>query len=178
MFFLGIRSVSKMFAVGDMVVYGGEGVCRVERIAPPEIRGMDAEKLYYTLAPLGRTGHVMTPVDTGVLMRPIMKREEAEQLLSQMQTLPEDQTDCVGVRALKEHYQQIVSSYDCIKMAGLIKAVCRRRKWAITHGKKISQLDDRFFRRAWDQLIGELAAALERSFEDMEAAVRESYPEL
>ena len=50
-----------MFAVGDLVVYGGEGVCRVEKIGPSELRGADKEKLYYTLLPLYRTGQVMTP---------------------------------------------------------------------------------------------------------------------
>ena len=69
-----------MFAVGDLVVYGGEGVCRVEKIGPSELRGADKEKLYYTLLPLYRTGQVLTPVDTRVLMRPILTEQEALEL--------------------------------------------------------------------------------------------------
>ena len=66
-----------MFAQGDLVVYGGEGVCRVEGVGTPAAMGIDKTKMYYTLAPLYRTGQVMTPVDTGVLMRPVMTKAEA-----------------------------------------------------------------------------------------------------
>ena len=61
-----------MFAVGDLVVYGGEGVCRVESIGPSGLRYDGGDKTYYHLAPLYRSGTVMTPVDTAVMMRPII----------------------------------------------------------------------------------------------------------
>lgn len=41
-----------MFAVGDLVVYGGEGVCRVESIGPSGLRYDGGDKTYYHLAPL------------------------------------------------------------------------------------------------------------------------------
>ena len=59
-----------MFAAGDLVVYGGEGVCRVEGIGPSGMSYDDGDRLYYHLTPLYRSGMVLTPVDTGVLMRP------------------------------------------------------------------------------------------------------------
>ena len=65
-----------MFAAGDLVVYGGEGVCRVEGVGAPSLPGMDKTRLYYTLSPLYRSGQVMTPVDTQVLMRPLLTAEE------------------------------------------------------------------------------------------------------
>ena len=63
-----------MYAAGELVVYGGEGVCRVEGVGTPSLPGMDKTRLYYTLAPLYRSGQVMTPVDTRVLMRPLLKK--------------------------------------------------------------------------------------------------------
>ena len=66
-----------MFAAGDLVVYGGEGVCRVESIGPSGLAYDDGTRLYYHLTPLYRSGTVMTPVDTGVLMRSVITREEA-----------------------------------------------------------------------------------------------------
>ena len=41
-----------MFAQGDLVVYGGEGVCRVEGVGTPATTGIDKTKMYYTLSPL------------------------------------------------------------------------------------------------------------------------------
>ena len=41
-----------MFAAGDLVVYGGEGVCRVESIGPSGLAYDDGDKVYYHLSPL------------------------------------------------------------------------------------------------------------------------------
>ena len=78
-----------MFAAGDLVVYGGEGVCRVERVGPSGMAYDDGGRLYYHLTPLYRSGTVMTPVDTGVLMRPIISRQQAQDLIAALPTLPE-----------------------------------------------------------------------------------------
>lgn len=51
-----------MFAAGDLVVYGGEGVCRVESIGPSGLAYDGGDKVYYHLSPLYRGGTVMTPV--------------------------------------------------------------------------------------------------------------------
>ena len=50
-----------MFAAGDLVVYGGEGVCRVEGIGPSGMSYDDGDRLYYHLTPLYRSGMVLTP---------------------------------------------------------------------------------------------------------------------
>ena len=47
-----------MFAAGDLVVYGGEGVCRVESIGPSGLAYDDGTRLYYHLTPLYRSGTV------------------------------------------------------------------------------------------------------------------------
>ena len=40
-----------MFAAGDLVVYGGEGVCRVESIGPSGLAYDGGDKVYYHLSP-------------------------------------------------------------------------------------------------------------------------------
>ena len=76
------KESDKMFVAGDLVVYGGEGVCRVESIGPSGLAYDDGTRLYYHLTPLYRSGTVMTPVDTGVLMRSVITREEALALIA------------------------------------------------------------------------------------------------
>ena len=58
----------------------------------------------------------------------------------------------------------------------MIKYVSRRRRWAQKHGRKVSQLDERYLRRAEDQLYGELAAALDIDRQDVCAYIRRDYP--
>ena len=149
-----------MYAAGELVVYGGEGVCRVEGVGAPSLPGMDKTRLYYTLSPLYRSGQVMTPVDTQVLMRPLLTAEETAQIIAELDQLPEEQAESHSMRAIKDLYHQVLTSYDCRRLAGLIKGVCRRRSWAVHHGRKISQMDERYLKRAEDALYGELGAVL------------------
>ena len=102
-----------MFAAGELVVYGGEGVCRVEGVGTPSLPGMDKTRLYYTLAPLYRSGQVMTPVDTRVLMRPLLTGQEVQELIGELDQLPEEQAESHNTRAIKDLYHQVVASYDC-----------------------------------------------------------------
>ena len=72
-----------MYQQGDLIVYGNTGVCRVEAVGHPQgISGIPEDKLYYTLAPLYSAGVIYAPLDTPVLMRPVLTREAAEKLIS------------------------------------------------------------------------------------------------
>lgn len=156
-----------MFATGDLVVYGGEGVCRVEYVGEAGLPGADKEKLYYRLAPLGRNGQVLTPVDTRVLIRPAMSEEQARELIGRLPELEPEEPPIPGMRAVKNFYHDEVMSYDCERMARIIKLLYRKRRWAVEHGKKVSQLDERYLKRAEDQFYGELSAVLHMEHKEL-----------
>ena len=149
-----------MFSVGELVVYGGEGVCRVERIGPSTLSCADRNREYYTLHPVYHTGEVTTPVDTRVLMRAIMTAQEAEAFLAALPELAAEKVGELSQRAAREHYQAAVSSFDCCRMASLLKMLYAKRDAARRNGKKVSQLDERYSKRAEDHLYEELASAL------------------
>ena len=53
-----------MFEVGEYVVYGVKGVCRIEDITHIDISGADKNRLYYVLAPVGDgNGRIYAPTD-------------------------------------------------------------------------------------------------------------------
>ena len=164
-----------MFAAGDLVVYGSEGVCRVERIGPSGMSYDDGTRLYYHLTPLYRSGTVLTPVDTGVLMRPIITREEALALIAAIPSLPPCRPEQTGVRAARDFYHQVVMRCQCSELAAMIHSVCRKRAWAVRHGKKVSQMDERYLKRAEDQLYGELAAALDMPRDQVLPFIRQTW---
>lgn len=165
-----------MFSAGDLVVYGGEGVCRVEMIGASNIQGTDKGKMYYFLTPLYRTGQVMTPVDTPVLMRPVLSREEADELIAALPALAPEGPENVNMRGAKEYFRAVVTSYDCLRIAVLIKYASCRRSRALGHGKKVSQLEERYLKRAMEQLYGELAVALDMERNAVETYIQNSYP--
>ena len=64
-----------MFAVGDYVIYGYEGVCRIDEIGSPGVSGFDRGRQYYRLTPHYRGGTIYAPVDGRVRMRRVISRE-------------------------------------------------------------------------------------------------------
>ncbi|MDE7245680.1 MAG: hypothetical protein K2O18_17145 [Oscillospiraceae bacterium] len=157
-----------MFRVGELIVYGGEGVCRVEAVGPLAMSGVDEkDRLYYTLAPLYRMGEIYTPVDTTVLMRPVLSKKEAEELI---RIIPEIQPPAHterNPRVLGAYYQEIIRSHNCLDMVRLIKTTYKKSQARLAHGSKPGQVDERYRKRAEDLLYGELAVALNISREEV-----------
>ena len=65
---------------------------------------------------------------------------------------------------------------ECGELAAMIHNVCRKRAWAVRHGKKVSQMDERYLKRAEDQLYGELAAVLGTERGQVAELIRRSWP--
>lgn len=150
-----------MYSIGDLIVYGGEGVCRVEDIGVPATGAASSGRVYYTLAPLYRTGKVFAPVDGKVFMRPVISRDEAMTVIMQIPHTEGEACTERNLRFLTEHYQERLSRHDCLETVRLIKSIYRKRCLAEEKGKKLGQIDERFMKRAEDMLYGELAVALD-----------------
>lgn len=150
-----------MFNIGDLIIYSGEGVCKVEEIGNPVIGGKTADRLYYTLSPLYRSGRVLAPVEGKVFMRPVMSREDAMALIEAIPATEGEACEERNLRMLTEHYQTRLQQYDPMELVRVIKSVQKKRDLALSRGKKLGQIDERFMHRAEEMLYGELAVALE-----------------
>lgn len=150
-----------MYKTGDLIIYSGEGVCRVERVGLLEMSGANKGKQYYTLQPVYRDGKIFIPVDTTVFMRPVITREEAETLIQRIPEIESEVYENRNLRMLNEHYQSLLQSHDCEDMLQLIKAIYTKQQENIAAGKKPGLVDERYMKRAEDILYGELAVALD-----------------
>ena len=66
-----------MYLVGEYIVYGTSGVCKVEAVGPMQMSGVNKDKLYYTLAPLYSKGSkFFTPVDKDEVVEYITEHVE------------------------------------------------------------------------------------------------------
>ena len=150
-----------MYQVGELIIYGPEGVCRVAEIGPLNMRGAQKGLDYYTLSPVYRDGKIFTPVDTTVYTRPVMTREEAEALIDRIPDIPEEIYENSNPRLLNEHYQAYLKSYDCMDLLRLIRAIYAKGRNAGGRGRHLGQVDERTIKRAMEMLHGELAVALD-----------------
>lgn len=167
-----------MYQVGETIIYGGEGACRVEAVGRLNMSGISKDKDYYTLAPLYREGKIYAPVDTPVFTRPIITGDEAESLIRAMPSIEAASCGERSTRLLNEHYQTLLRSHSCTHMVQLIKEVYEKQQEKKTHGIRPGQVDERYMKRAEDLLHGELAAALGIPREDVAAYIRKTIEEM
>ena len=66
-----------MYQIGDLIMYGARGACRVKEITELDWSSADNGREYYVLEPLYKDDVIYVPVDnTKVFMRPIMSEQE------------------------------------------------------------------------------------------------------
>lgn len=167
-----------MFEIGELIIYGGNGVCRVEKIGPVDTGMGKNDRMYYTLNPLkNRDSKIYTPVDNEkVIMRPTMTREDALKLIDQIQDV---ETLWVGDERRREaEYKEAVRKCDCREYVKIIKTIYLRKKKRMADGKKVTAVDERYFAMAEDNLYGELAVALDMDKVQAKAFVEQRVKEM
>ena len=150
-----------MFQVGDRVVYGTLGICRVAEVAPRSMPGSREEKLCYTLVPLFQDCVIRVPVDTRVFIRPAISRRQAEELID---SIPSRHPAAFRSRVpsqVSEHYAAALRSHDCGELMDLTMSIYAKKQEALAHHRKVSAVDQRYMKQGEELLFGELAAALE-----------------
>jgi CarD family transcriptional regulator len=150
-----------MYQIGDLILYGNTGVCRVSDIFVRRSSCTDGGQLCYTLSPLYQDCMISTPVDsTKVFMRPIISREEAEALIDSIPSIRVSAYHNRVLRQLAEHYEEALRSHNCSDLIRLTMSLYDKRREVANEKKKFGAVDERFMKRAEDLLFGELGAAL------------------
>lgn len=149
-----------MYQIGDFVIYGGNGVCRVDNIGPLNNGGVSKDVKFYTLVPYYLKGSkIFTPVDsTKVLMRAVISKEEATQLIHEIGEI--DTFMVTDEKKREEIYKEALRTCDCRELVSIIKTLYYRRQERLAQGKKVTASDDRYFHMAEENLYGELAITL------------------
>ncbi|MBO7353308.1 MAG: CarD family transcriptional regulator [Lachnospiraceae bacterium] len=150
-----------MFDIGDYVVFGTDGVCTVEAVGSLDMEGVSKEKLYYTLAPVGKSGNnrIFAPVDgKRVVMRRVITPDEAKALIGKITEI--EPLDVPDERKREEAYKAALMSCDVVQMVRLIKEIYRRRQARFAAGKKLPAIDERYCNLAENSLYSELSLPL------------------
>lgn len=163
-----------MYQVGDLIIYGGEGVCRVAAVGPAPIAAADPGRLYYTLTPVYRKGVVYAPTDVDVPMRPALSREEALSLIRSIPTMDQNTLEFADAKQAALEYKALLQTYDHGNLLRLIRAIYAKNERAIVQGKSYSHVDEKFLKRARELLHGELAVSLGVEPDEVERMIREA----
>ena len=149
-----------MFKIGDCVVYGIHGVCR---ITERESRMIDRKQVqYFVLEPLTQTGsRFLVPAQNQAALaklRPVLTAEALEELLRSEAVREDSWIPDENLR--KQTYRELINSGD---RAALLRMVCslhRQRELRRVTGKKFHLCDENFLRDAEKVLSSEFSLVL------------------
>ena len=164
-----------MYCVGDLILYGRTGVCRVEEVVEEKPRAAGDSRQYYTLRPLYQNCCIRTPVSGGkVFSRPIISGAEARRLIGLMPQVEAMPYHNRNLNQLREHYRERLERYDCEELIGMMKSIYLKKQEAEAQKRKFGAVDERYMKEAEDLLYGEFAAALQIDRDKVENYIEDS----
>ena len=163
-----------MFEKDQLIMCGGHGVCRVVDVTGNPIDRLDKVRKYYVLEPVFEKGStVYTPVDNDkVVMRRIMNKEEAEELVDKI-----TQINTVWIQEEKNReqmYKDAIRTYDCQSLVQIIKTLYLRKQDRLKEGKKVLSSDEQYLRKAEELLYSEMSLALSIPKEEVGTYIKEA----
>lgn len=165
-----------MFHTGQLVVYGGEGVCRILDVGVPALTGMDVKRDYYTLCPIGHKVTIYVPVDRAGQMRPVMTRQQAQGLISRMADIEPLPIASAGPFLQRESYDAALHAHDCVGLVRILKTVYAKQHRTPSGRHALGRIDEEYRRRAEDILYGEFSAALDIPREQIPSYLEKAIP--
>ena len=151
------------YNIGDNVVYGGNGVCKVTEIKEMSFFN-EAPKKYYVLEPIfsKQSSTMYVPLDNEVMvakLHPVMGRAEAMDLIKSLADNKVEWIDDKNVR--KDTYNSIVTRGTREEIMGVIKAVLTHQAMLNSEGKRLNMQDEKALVDAENRMNAELALALD-----------------
>ena len=149
-----------MYQIGQEVMYGIHGVCRIIDI---EIKTVDRQKIpYFVLEPLDYPGtRYYIPTENPAALaklHPVLTRQQAEELLSTCDASCSEWISDENQRKLR--YRELLHGSDRRSLLVMVHTLYLHRKAQEEQGKKFHQCDEGFLRDAQKLLCSEFSLAL------------------
>ena len=157
---LNIKGVNGLFKIDDVVVYGSQGICKVEKIETKQIGKQTAD--YYVLKPLFKENTVVfVPVQNEALtskMQNVLTKAQSEELIGKIALIdvikPSDEAE------KRELYKTVLSRGDRERLVSVIKTIRSEREDRRESGKKLNINDEQTLTKAELLLYNEFAFVL------------------
>ncbi|MCR5201878.1 MAG: CarD family transcriptional regulator [Lachnospiraceae bacterium] len=171
------QKVKPDFDIGELVVYGNSGVCKVSDIVCMPTPGSNEEKDYYKLEPVGNNKSQIYAVvgQDKVMMRSIITKELAQELMDSVEEIEELEVENEKFR--EDTYKKIIQSGDCREWFRMVKTLTRRNHERVEQGRKVTSTDERYLREAQHSLFTELSIVLDRDISEISEIIIDSCTE-
>lgn len=154
------KGVRCLFKVGDVVLYGLHGICKINNIEVKQIGKTALD--YYVLNPIFNPNTVLfVPIDNEQLtskMREILTEQDVKSFSERASQIGALKIQYESTR--REIYRDILSCGDREKLLSLIKTIREEREYRLQNSKKLSMADEQTLYKAEQILFNEIAFVL------------------
>ena len=150
-----------MFSIGDSIIYGSYGVCKIVGIQDMEVEQETSS--YYVLEPVYENNlKFYLPVGNEVVKEKMHHTLTTEEIYALIKAMPDEGTIWIeNDNERREQYKQILTGNDHSALVKLIKTLHQRQQELKENGKKLYISDERFLKDAEKVLYDEFAHVLE-----------------
>ena len=142
-----------MFQINDTVVYGAQGVCRIEEISKREMAGKAME--YYVLKPVYDSNSTLfVPVSNDKLTAKMRRVSSPEEIVALISSMPGENAEWI------ENENEPIARGNRRELIQIIKSLYLHQQKLQEKGKRLHLADDRIFREAERMLYDEFALVL------------------
>lgn len=163
-----------MYKVGDLIIYGSTGVCRIADITVLDHMGINKDHLYYVLEPLYQNCTIFAPVNTTkIFMRPILTKDEAKKLIDTIPSIEVEVYHSSALNQLTGHYKASLETHDCSDLLEMCMSIYAKKQLFEDQKRKFGAVDEKFMKHAEELLLGELSVALDIDKEQVSEYITE-----
>ena len=154
-----------MFNIGDIIIYGAQGICKIDRFETKQIGRQTAN--YYVLKPLyNENTAVFVPVGNETLvakMQSVLSKTQAQQI-GVIETKDENKK--------RDEYKSVLASGDRERLIAVIKTIRFERDIRRESGKKLNINDEQTLTKAELLLYNELSFVLGRTPDEIQSIMK------
>lgn len=156
-----------MYKVNDTVLYGNDGICRIENIIQRKLTDRIVE--YYVLKPVYKdNATVYVPTQNEELVKKMKKLLSYDEIMNLIQNMPDCQVDWIeNDNRRKGKYREIIRSGDHEQLIQMVKTLYHHKKSLEKIGKKFHVSDKKFMKEAENILYKEFAYVLKIKKEEV-----------
>ncbi|WP_343208596.1 CarD family transcriptional regulator [Anaerolentibacter hominis] len=160
-----------MYKINDVVVYENNGVYRIRDIGTPDF--LNTTDQYYILqAVCNKEGTLYVKTGSNkLLMRAVIIRETAQQLLDKLPDLEPLYEE--NGRLRETQYHEIIKSCKCENCLRMLKGILREEKRRAALGKRLNISDERNLKTVLELLSAELSVALHEPIDEVKDRLKE-----
>ena len=162
-----------MYEVGEYIVHPGQGVCKVEDI-------VSEPQATYMLMPVGgrHPMRISFPVASEDRLRPIVTKEQAEELIGEYTELPVEELTGKSNALEEERFKNELRRGTCRDAVRIVKTFRKRIAEVEANNKKPPVVYERILKQASERSLQELAVALDISPEDVQTLFEQEVAEV